>query len=235
MKTGTIQENLPEVYEKLFSECSLVVSAPGDFFWCGEHAADFGGIGVSQHLPLRIYIGLKPNNIGAFRLVDFKEFTATKFKFFSINFKEFNFTQVFSHINTIKKAKQGYDVYIVSEIPVSCGLNSLGALSAALSLLFYIVEGKVDKNKIDSWSGTMASKIISDADFNLVFRLAWKLNAILHSGYCPPIRAFVPLVWSELPVFCASEKIAKKENFIEKIDTLNYFAGSMDELSNSKN
>lgn len=49
----------PEVYQEVLGSCQWVASAPGVFFWAGEHAVLSGGIAVCQQIPLRVYVGLE--------------------------------------------------------------------------------------------------------------------------------------------------------------------------------
>jgi len=40
--------------------CPVVVSAPGVFFWAGEHTVLDGAVAVVQQVPLRVFVGLEP-------------------------------------------------------------------------------------------------------------------------------------------------------------------------------
>jgi len=49
-----------EAIDTLLLCCPIVVSAPGVFFWAGEHAVLDGAVAVIQQVPLRVYVGLEP-------------------------------------------------------------------------------------------------------------------------------------------------------------------------------
>jgi mevalonate kinase len=59
--TGTVGA-IPwqKALDELLLRCPVVVSAPGVFFWAGEHAVLDGAVAVIQQVPLRIYVGLEP-------------------------------------------------------------------------------------------------------------------------------------------------------------------------------
>ena len=52
------QRHWGTVYRPFFASCDLVASAPGVFFWAGEHSILNGGLAICQHAPLRAYVGL---------------------------------------------------------------------------------------------------------------------------------------------------------------------------------
>lgn len=59
LNSETLQENYSLVYQGFFSQNSLVVSAPRNFWWTGEYAELFGGLTITQKLPVRLYFGLQ--------------------------------------------------------------------------------------------------------------------------------------------------------------------------------
>ena len=52
---------LVEARSRFFSDCPLVVRAPGSFYWAGEHAVVYGQLAVQQPIPLYAYVGVAPN------------------------------------------------------------------------------------------------------------------------------------------------------------------------------
>jgi hypothetical protein len=49
----------PDVYREFFKRSEFVASAPGVFFWAGEHAVLSGALAICQQVPLRVYVGLE--------------------------------------------------------------------------------------------------------------------------------------------------------------------------------
>ncbi|MFH1088290.1 MAG: hypothetical protein V1719_00405, partial [Patescibacteria group bacterium] len=240
MNTKAIQKIFPHVFQELFSNCQIIASAPGDFFWAGEHGILYGGLGVVQHIPLRSYMGLKPNSVNCFRLVGFKSYIPSRSQFENINFGIYDFSQMNELLtaekNKITTKEIGFDIYGVSEIPISCGLNAIGASSAALAMAFFIALGELTHEEIKSWQNIPPSQLCKYATkFDRVFRLAWKINVILHGKACSTIRTFAPLVYSSLPIFSGSNRIHNQTNAAEGVDHTAYWAGGFAEIVNTKN
>lgn len=57
-----LKKTFPKVYEDLFSKSSVVVSAPGSFWWTGEYSGSQGGVSILQKIPLRVYVGFEENS-----------------------------------------------------------------------------------------------------------------------------------------------------------------------------
>ncbi len=238
MNSRAVQQIFPAIFGDLFSKCPIVASAPGDFFWAGEHGILYGGLGIAQHVPLRSYMGLKPNSANCFRLVEFKAFIPSRSQFENINFDIYDFSQMNELLtaekNKITTKEIGFDIYGVSEIPISCGLNAIGASTAALAIAFFIALGELTPEEIRSWQNIPPSQLCGYAKFDRVFRLAWKINVILHGKACSTIRTFAPLAWSSLPIFSGSNRIHNQTNAIEGVNHTAYWAGGFSEIVNAK-
>ena len=239
MNSKTIQQILPNVFGELFSKCSIVASAPGDFFWAGEHSILYGGIGIVQHVPLRSYMGFKPNSDNCIRLVEFKAYVPARAEFENTNFDIYDFSQMNELLTTEKNKitdkNIGFDMYGVSEIPVSCGLNAMGAASAAIAACFFLALGEIEPSDLQKWQLIHPSQLCMDLKFDRVFRLAWKINSILHGKVYSTIRTFAPLVHSSFPIFSGSNRIHNQTDINNEIDHSKYWGGGLSEIVNTKN
>lgn len=234
MNSRAIQQIFPTIFEDLFSKCSIVASAPGDFFWAGEHGILYGGLGIVQHVPLRNYVGLKPNSINCFRLVDLRAHVSSRAQFESINFDIYDFSQMNELLtaekNKITNKEIGFDIYGISEIPISCGLNASGSFSSALATAFFVSLGELTHDEIKSWQNIPPSKLCGYVKFDRVFRLAWKINSILHGEVYSTIRTFGPLVHSGFPIFSGCDRIHNQTDIVVEIDHAAYWTGGFAEI-----
>ncbi|MFH0912311.1 MAG: hypothetical protein V1807_01495 [Patescibacteria group bacterium] len=234
MNTKEIQQKFPQVFQELFSKCSIVASAPGDFFWAGEHGILYGGLGIVQHIPLRSYVGFKSNADNCIRLVEIKTYGPSRLEFENINFDIYDFSQMNELLtaekNKITSKDVGFDIYGISELPISCGLNASGAFSAALATVFFVSLGELTPNEVCGWQKVAPSKLCLDSKFNKVFRLAWKINSILHGKVYSTIRTFAPLACGSLPIFSGRDSIHSQTNIAEEVDHVAYWAGGLSEI-----
>ena len=85
-------------------------------------------------------------------------------------------------------------ISVVSEIPPDCGLNSSGALSAALSTAICLSNKYINSETLNMWSKKEKMKDYqNDPHFMNVFRLAWGFDTILQqqSSGCGPYSSLV--------------------------------------------
>ncbi|MFA5967117.1 MAG: hypothetical protein WC805_01185 [Patescibacteria group bacterium] len=236
MNSKAIQQILPTVYGEFFAKCSLVASAPGDFFWGGEHCILSGGIGITQHIPLRSYAGLRPADKPGFYLKSFRHHLPRKNEFSEINPQSYDFSEMTKLLyqEAIKISPQGtfvgYEIYGLSEIPMSCGLNTVGAFSVALATVFFMALKQLTSEDILEWSQITTSQLSKNTRFNQMFRLAWKINSIIHGKTYPAIRTFSPAARTALPIFCCSPKTTDQNNVTNDINQLSYWGGDLSEI-----
>lgn len=69
----------------------------------------------------------------------------------------------------------------ISEYPSSCGLNSSGAFSVALTLGIMYKLKKIEQKTIDDWAKSNVSRIIKTKEFLTLFKCSWEIENIFHS------------------------------------------------------
>jgi len=149
-----------EAMDTLLLRCPIVVSAPGVFFWAGEHAVLDGAVAVIQQVPLRVYVGLEPlgpasgqeppllldpTHAGPLRDVPHHIYRSAHFAVpcdFSVRHRETNLRKVAEVANLLFKdlcrlptaAAPGcrFRVRTASELRPGGGVNWSGAFSSAL-------------------------------------------------------------------------------------------------------
>lgn len=230
MNTQLIQKQCPEEYEQLFSHCPVVISAPSTFLWAGEYAIDYEGLGIAQHIPLRTYVGFAPNNENEYRVGGYKEYITSKSCYMEMDLKTYDFSGALGYLNELKKVKGGYDIYILSEAATNCGMNAFGALSVCLAYFHEVINNNIKKNNVNNWKNMISKDLIGNEEFNKVFRLSCKLNAIFHNGYASAIGSFVSLVWTKYPIYFMCEKTIDKEDLLGEYDKFYYFGGKLEEI-----
>lgn len=239
MNSASLQEKFPEVYREFFSKCPVVVSAPGDFFWAGEYAMYYGGLTIAQHVPLRTYVGIKPNTLNRLRMIDYKNYIPSKEKFETLSLESLNLTHFTEFLNQEKEKlfpgkNIGFDFYALSETPIWCGLNPSGALSVCLATLYYLSMGKISFKDVKRWSSIASADLHHNKECNQIIRLAWKLDSEIHDGFIPVSRVFTPFAWSSLPIFSFAEKIDGDIEKLDSLDTMSFWGGNFNEIIEDK-
>lgn len=210
MNSGALQENFPEVYGEFFSKCELVVSAPGSFYWFGDHADRYGELAVKQKIPLRAYVGLEASDEPTWALADGMFFVPSerKFRRFSRYMpRNKRLLQLLGDFARTLGMKSPYRVHTLTEIPIDCGLSSWAAVSAALSLALHLKTEKVSAADVERWNSTPLEQLtIAGSPFDQVFKMAWKLELIFNADSSAGAGVFAAMVSSTFPVMYMTEK-----------------------------
>jgi len=207
MNTKFIQDKNLEVYQKFFSENPLVTSAPGSFFWAGEYSVMEGGLAITQKIPLRVFVGLTFNSSKEIELKSTKNFQYSTNNFIEFEYEEPLKTKLLSFLdNYLKERNFGLIISTISEIPIGCGLNTSGAFAVALATAILLLNKKLSLQDIVNFQKTPISQLSQNENFDKVFRLAWKIECILHGDISSGTTAFTPFIFGDYPVVYFSEK-----------------------------
>lgn len=171
--SASLQKHFPAVYECFFSHCSKVVSSPHSFFWTGELSGFYGGLTITQKLPLRFYVGLQPIAKNNFEIKkEFFAFSPFQQKFHQVVFED----SVYEALESILQDKfKGYRIHFLSEIAVGFSLGAIGAMAACFATL-------LEKN------------------FTAQVNLARKISRATQKGYSSGATALTSLKDSAYPV-----------------------------------
>jgi mevalonate kinase len=222
INSTTLKEKFSKLYEEIFSPSALVVSAPGSFFWTGEHAVGLGGCAITSKIPLRCYVGFEPIAekgkvyISSYcisapskeKFKDIETYTERDLTFENrlINFLEQSIAQ-----STNQKDFPGIALHILSEIPIGCGLNSSGALASTIAFGIGLFYQKITTVKLHQWQKMPLIKLIDDPQFRVFLQLSTEIEKIFHETNSPDITCLSPLLDSEGPlVFLMSVDSRKK-------------------------
>jgi len=211
MNSQSLQDKSPDVYKDFFSHHSIVVSAPGSFIWFGDYSVMEGGFAIMQKLPMRVYVGFEVSTSGEVDINDFLYFNTSKQKFESSSMALSMKNSLCKYIRDYLYAngyETGVRINILSEVPPGRGMNMSGALSCAIAIALHVYLGELTPKEIYAWKnvdlGTLIQKI--NYRFDPVFRLAWKMTAIMHGGISSGSSSFAPFINTPYPFIYFSER-----------------------------
>jgi len=212
INSQSLKERFPEIYKKFFSKCFLVVSAPGNFWWAGEHSVLYGVPGIKQNLPIRVYVGLERNNMKEISFGFWRNLLPSKGTFeyleLDLSTKKGIIDILKSEIAKFNKLSSAdFRINILSEVPPGSGLGFSGAFGASLAAAIYLYFKKVTIKEIKSWNETSVMELIQKrGDFNKIFRLAWKIESLIQGGNSSGGAPFCSLINSYFPIVLFSQK-----------------------------
>jgi mevalonate kinase len=174
MNSQTLKQKFPKIYQEFFSKCQRVVSSPHSFFWTGDFSGFYGGLTISQKIPLRFYVGLEEINPIRFEIQrKILAFVPYRRNFVEIQLDDYLFEKLNS---LLSKYLKGSKIYFLSEIPLGSSLGGLGAISACLAML------------------------ITTKNLEKIFLLAWQIVKELQQGRSSGATAFASLSNSPYPI-----------------------------------
>lgn len=209
MNSTSLQKAFPDVYKEFFAKCSTVVSAPGSFFWSAGLAVIYGGTGILQKLPLRVYVGIEHDSHKTLRYGDYFSYVPHQQQFEYFNHDQVYETKFLKLLNELRsslpKTISG-KIHILSEVPRGAGLNQSGAVNMSISVLLGLESGLATPAKIMELTRMKTPEIQSDQIFNRLFRFAWKLEANAHVDLGSGSAPFATFLESTSPIMFFSER-----------------------------
>jgi mevalonate kinase len=208
--SDTIRKNHPNAYNDLFVSSSIVTSASGSFYWSGEHLVMYGGPSVIQKIPVRTWVGIRKSSTRGIQFNDWKVFLDSESGFLESPFPKDIATLIESLVLPMISEytdSPGLEVDTLFEFTPASGLNSSGAMSAALATALFLHGNKITSHQLDIWRNQSIMQSLADPVFDQVFRLAWKLDAAISGGgYSSGGGSLAALVSAEYPIIYWSER-----------------------------
>lgn len=205
MNSETLQRTFPEVYQDFFSRCSTVVSAPGAFFWSGGLSVMYGGVGILEKLPIRVYVGLEHTNERRLRLGQYTAYVPHQQQFENFSWQmpfEKQFNALISQLQADFPKHVHGRLHILAEVPRGSGLSQSGALNMALATMMGLESGLLTTERLQELVTLPTKEAVRDPAFDRIYRSAWKLETCTHfdvgSGSAPFAAFFEsgsPFVW----------------------------------------
>lgn len=201
--TESLKKHFPYLYEDLFSKSTVVISAPGGFWWTGEHGVLEGNIGIIQKIPTRVYIGIEPTGSNEAKIGSYLYFSPSEQKFLSTFVEEPVATKLLTFLKEqFDLEKGGVILHILSEIPAGRGLNSSGAFASSLSAALQIYFTKIDPAEIAKWRYQESDKLLKNVTFHKILLLGWKFESIFHGDLTSGCTVIAPMIGGDYPTIC---------------------------------
>lgn len=235
----SLKKHFPEVYKELFSKCSVVVSAPGSFWWTGAYSVLEGNIGILQKIPLRVYVGLEETRVGKVKIATFQYYEPFRKKFYSNPLEEPASTKLLTFLSGLEeiKEKHGIIAHFLLEVPPGRGLNSSSALSSALAFALNLIFHKIKAEDQKYLMSNNLEETHKNKAFDEIFKLGWKIDNIFH-GIASGAGVFSSMLHATYPVIYFVEKIRLSPESIKSawnnrfnyVDHLDYFGARLNEV-----
>src|SRR3990167_3702337 len=235
----SIKKHFPEVYKQLFSKCPIVTSSPGSFWWTGEHVVLYGNLGINQKIPLRVYVGLEPSKSAKIKTGLLKEYLPEKKNFFDFLIEEPFYTKLTVFLQEyLLKEKKGLTINVLSEVPISRGLNFSGAFTCAVISALKLYSNELTLEEISNWENMKVEDLIQYYNFDNFFRTSWKIESILHGDSASGGTILGSAVAGEFPLVYFPPKFPQTDEFkttywqqrYSYLDTLSYWGARFNEL-----
>jgi mevalonate kinase len=209
-------------FEYLEQTSQWIASAPGVFFWAGEHSVLVHGFAVCQQIPRRVYVGLEPigasndlqleiaggdDGSGLFYDRDSRNFVPMQFPRGEWSFASFvpdlliseRTKERIQELATHLGLRGRFRLRVLSEFRPGAGLAWSGAFAAALTGALFAAAGRLPDNR---WSFPWKDDLLL-AEINA---WAWELERWLQggsaSGYgtlCAMVECTVPQLYTLQP------------------------------------
>lgn len=246
MNSESLQAAFPEVYRDFFSKNDLVLSTAGAFFWSAGFTVIYGGAGMAQKLPLKIYVGIERDHFDNLVNGSFHAFIPSKQKFEKIIFDNI-FQQKYLNLlnklaNTLSRPPKGR-INILTEVPIGSDLNVSGATMMTLVCILFVLSGEISYEELLKLTTLSTFELLKNQIFDRMFRMAWKLESLFHADAGSGTGPFAAFIESSSPIIFYSERRegsfsshpysripSELEGHYELIDKINYSGFRMSDL-----
>lgn len=248
MNSEDLQKTFPAVYREFFSQCEIVTSCQRSLPWAGGYVFVHGGLGVAQSIPLKTYVGLKPNDSNRMRFASMMTFVPYRGEFHAVSLEPLIQNRLETYLNgeflkSYGFDKRGIDIHLLTEIPFGYGLNSTGAFTGALATALLLLFGKINAAQISEWTTKTTRELLEQKNllFDLVLKTAWKLEYFVYNGHFVSLGTLSALINSRYPlaVFVARDfekekQLTEPSRWLDYIDGLEGWGAKFNELIKTK-
>jgi len=191
INSKSLQAAFPEVYQEFFAKCDLVISANRQITWTGDYGVIYGGIMLRESLPIRTYVGIsfrgRSNKI---KIGSCLEFDPSKRVFLSADPETYYKNKLEHHLSeflekTVNIQSKGFEIHILNELSFNRGVGQRGAFFSPLIIGILLLHEKISQIEISKWRNLDSCSLKEPINkFDLVFRLAWKLDNFISAAAC---------------------------------------------------
>ena len=199
----------------------------------------YGNLGINQKIPLRVYVGLEPSKSAKIKTGLLKEYLPEKKNFFDFLIEEPFYTKLTVFLQEyLLKEKKGLTINVLSEVPISRGLNFSGAFTCAVISALKLYSNELTLEEISNWENMKVEDLIQDYNFDNFFRTSWKIESILHGDLASGGTILGSAVAGEFPLVYFPPKFPQTDEFkttywqqrYSYLDTLSYWGARFNEL-----
>jgi len=248
MNSQDIQRAFPEVYRDFFSQCEIVVSSHLLIPWASGSSVVYGGLGICQKMPLKVYAGLRTASSPGIKIASIQSFYPQRSVFSMASIDQHIINRVEKYLNTdfLKRydiPKTGIDVQIVLELPTGNGLGTTGAITTAVTAALFLYFHRLDRATIQRWESLPSHELLNNPDtkFPLVYRAALLLEQSIYHFRPIGIGQFCSMRSTEYPVAIFLDRDLEREQSMPKqfgpwaeyIESLPVWGAGFHELTNT--
>lgn len=184
----SIQKAFPEVYQRIFSHCAIVCSAPRIHAIAGDHMVPYGGVTMVRRATLRNYVGFEFVSKKTVHLAHYRVHVP------DIDFIDHDFSRLFEErlvpvimsflTEKLGQKFRGIAVHIITEGSPPRITGGYGGVCAALAAALSLVVESVQSATLQQWVRTPTRELLTNTalGFDSVFRLALRLKAAVDLG-----------------------------------------------------
>ena len=219
MNTESLQQAFPEVYRDFFSKCSIVTSTCISFSWGTSHAWRIGSPAIYQKLPLKVYVGLTPNDkTNTIERGDSLVFSPIEQKFCQPEEEEvIAWNKITEFLPSIIKREivhenkfNGFTIHILYELPEEHAFAPIN-ITGNLIPLIYLYFHKLSIDNLRKITKEPCSKLMDKQDslgkdFNKLDGLIWKAAVVSGWNLTSSVQRRSSLIQSFYPVISFTEK-----------------------------
>lgn len=208
INTSLLKDRHKKIYQILFQNCPIVVSAPIVYPLSPNYAVGPGGIGVVAKLPFRLYLGIEPTTAGRVKFGPTFYYLPEKDIFSKWETSRCSpiFLKVLENFSLQNNKKVNARLWALCEMPWYRGLNidSIYAISCATAWHLYLK--LISSKKIKELVSRPSFNLYESEIFKKIFQLAMTLEAIIGHVLPDGHLAFAALIKSKYPVIFFREK-----------------------------
>ncbi len=216
MNSTALQQKYPEVYQKFFVQCPLVLSAPLTFYWT-EHPSSYSGVMIRQKIPLKVFLGVEFIEKEHIELGSLQYFSNSNAAFFHHDLNDFlpnrleflNFIKEKFKKDVVWANSRGVRFHTLVEDSLYGYPNGTRAnISALMATIFQLLSEKLSIDQIQIWKKFSPKSLLKDGKhgFTKAFELARIFDLILLQGHSWTTTCFSAMVSTPYPIIAFPAK-----------------------------
>lgn len=208
LNSSIIKERHKKVYEELFQNCPIVVSAPAVYPLSPTYAVGPGGIGLVSKLPFRMYLGIEPKSSGGIKFGPTLNYLPEQDKFVEWESTKCNpiYLKILENFASQHGKKIHARLWSITEIPWYRGLNIDSMYATACSAAWFLRLGLIGAKDLEKLLAQPSESLNKSKEFDSLFRFAAKLESTIADWVADAHMVFASLIKSNTPTIFFRER-----------------------------